>query len=204
MLRQMYDSMIESRLWAQSKGFLPVVSEATAVPAALSVKATDLFIAPADGKTLYPILHKETLVLPFDPALIRRDLLKRRTNHHHCIALAVTTQSDFDSAATSALLAEAKQNLWPIVFLVLTDRQFNPDAPVIEIDVDGHDAVAVFRVVSESIRRARNGRGPAVIHAHGSTTPLSRNSYDNPLERFQAYLNAKGLSTDDIHVLHHE
>lgn len=203
MLRQMYDSMIECRLWSQSKGFLPVVSEATAVPAALSVKGTDVFAAPPDGRTLYPIIHKETKVIPYEPALLRKTLSKVRPTHRHAVALAVVSQPEFDTSATLALLSEAAQNHWPIVFLELSDRCFDPAAQVIEIDVDGHDAVAVFRVVSESIRRARNGRGPAVIHAHGATTPLSKNSFDNPLARFQAYLNAKGLSTDDIHVLHH-
>ena len=203
-LRQIYDSMIECRLWAKSKGFVPCVSEATAVPAALAVKATDIFAAPADGKTLYPITHSETTVVAYDPASLWEALPQLRRKHRHGIALAVTTESAFDADASKALLFEALENLWPIVFIVLSDRPFHPSAHVIEIDVDGHDAVAVFRVVSEAIRRARNGRGPAVIHAQGATTPLSANSQDNPLARFQAYLNAKGLSTEDIHVLHQD
>lgn len=204
MLRQMYDSMIESRLWAQSKGFVPVVSEATAVPAALAVKGTDVFAAPADGKTLYPIAQKETSILAYDPPVLRKSLQTLRTRHRHGIALAVLTESAYDSASTASLVAEAQRNLWPIVFIVLTDQRFDPAAKVVEIDVDGHDAIAVFRVVSESIRRARNGRGPAVIHAQGATSPLSADTLGDPLARFQAYLNAKGLSTERIHVLHHE
>jgi hypothetical protein len=204
MLRQMYDSMIESRLWAQSKGFAPVISEATAVPAALALKGTDILAAPADGKTLYPIAQKETSILAYDPDLLRKSLQKLRSKHRHAIALALLTETAFDSDSTADLLAEAHENLWPIVFIVLTDRAFDPAASVVEIDVDGHDAVAVFRVVSEAIRRARNGRGPAVIHAHGSTGLLSAETLGGPLARFQAYLNAKGLSTERIHVLHHE
>jgi len=201
-LRHMYDAMIESRMWAQSNGATPALSEATAVAAALAVKANDIFAAPADGRTLYPITHEDTAVVAYDAALVRQALGKVRRQHRHAILLAIITEGDLDSTDTGSLLSDARQNLWPIVFLALTDRAFRPSAPVIEIDVDGHDAVAVYRVVSESIRRARNGGGPAVIHAHGATTPLSASSQDNPLERFQAYLNAKGLSTKGIHVLH--
>lgn len=204
MLRQIYDAMIESRLWAQSKGFLPAISEATAVPTALAVQSNDIFAAPADGKTLYPIANEHTEVIAYSPIHLRKSLFDRRSNHRHSVALAVLTEFDYDSAATNSFITEAQRNLWPIVFLVLTDRAFDPAASVIEIDVDGHDAIAVFRVVSESVRRARNGRGPAVIHAHGATAPLSSNSHGDPLARFQAYLNAKGLSTEKIHVLHQE
>lgn len=204
MLRQIYDSMIECRLWARSNGFAPAVSEATAVPAALALKAHDIFAAPADGRTLYPITDEDTSVTAYQPAALKQALAETRRKHRHAVALAVVTERDFVAPGTASLLAESRTELLPIVFVVLTDRVFNPDAAVIEIDVDGHDAVAVFRVVSESIRRARNGRGPAVLHAHGATTPLSANSPDNPIARFQAYLNAKGLSTDSIHVLHHQ
>ena len=204
MLRQIYDCMIESRLWARSKGFTPSISEATAVSAALSVKPSDIFAAPADGRTLYPVTHKQTAVIAYDAAHLRTVLSQRLNKHRHGIALVVLTELDYDSPATKSLISDAHQNLWPIVFLALTDRPFDPSAHVIEIDVDGHDAVAVFRVVSESLRRARNGRGPAVIHAHGACSPLSSNSHGDPLARFQAYLSAKGLSTEKIHVLHHE
>lgn len=204
MLRQIYDCMIESRLWARSRGFTSTISEATAVPAALSVKPSDVFAAPADGRTLYPVAHTQTAVIAYDPSHLHSALAQRRARHRNGIALAVMTEFEYDSAATRSLIANAHQNLWPIVFVVLSDRLFDPGAPVIEIDVDGHDAVAVFRVISESLRRARNGRGPAVIHAHGASTPLSSNSLGDPLSRFQAYLTAKGLSTEKIHVLHHD
>jgi hypothetical protein len=200
MLRHIYDSMIQSRLWAQSQGITPNISEATAIPAALSVKATDIFTAPADGRTLYPIVHKEIPVFAYDPATLREQLCNLRRKHSHGIALALVSESDFNSSGS--LFQEALAKHLPIVWVVLANRRFDPDAPVFEIDVDGHDAVAVFRVLSESIRRARNGRGPVVIHAHRANTPLSAESPDNPLGRFEAYLNAKGLSADDIHVLH--
>lgn len=204
MLRRMYDSMIESRLWSQSQQLKPRVSEATAVPAALAVKANDTFFAPADGCTLYPVIHEETVVAAYEPENIRKGLMQVRRKHSHAMALAIVSESDFSSSETTTLVIDALRDRLPIVFLVLSDQRFDPESHVIEIDVDGHDAVAVYRVVSESIRRARNGRGPAVIHAHGATTPLSGKSQHQPLERFQAYLNARGLSTDDIHVLHRE
>ncbi len=204
MLRRIYDSMIESRLWTRSQALKPGVSEATAVPTALAVKANDIFTASPDGCTLYPVTQAETFVMAYDANNVRKMLAKVRRKHSHAVALAVVKECDFASAETTTLVQECLQDKLPIVWVVLTEQNFDPCSSIIEIDVDGHDAVAVFRVVSESLRRARNGGGPAIIHAHGAIKPLSGRSKDQPLQRFQAYLNARGLSTDDIHVLHNE
>lgn len=196
--------MIESRLWSQAQELKPRVSEATAVAAALAVKANDIFAAPADGCTLYPVAHEDTLVSVYHAGRLRESLAGVRRKYTHAVALAIVPESELLSRTTETLVTEALRNKLPIIFLALTDKPFDPASSVMEIDVDGHDAVAVFRVLSESIRRARNGRGPAVIHAHGATTPLSGKLQHRPLERFQAYLNARGLSTKDIHVLHRD
>src|SRR5512146_287059 len=68
MLRAMYDAMVESRLWAQSRNLVPAISEATAVPSALVLHRTDTLAVPPDGRTLYPVSHLGTTILPLDPA----------------------------------------------------------------------------------------------------------------------------------------
>ena len=100
------------------------------------------------------------------------------------------------------LLQDAQDRLWPLVSIALTNGFFNPRSTIPEIDVDGHDAVAIFRVVSESLRRARNRSGPAIIHAHDATKTQLPDPLGDPLIRFERYLSAKGLTTQRLHVVH--
>jgi TPP-dependent pyruvate/acetoin dehydrogenase alpha subunit len=85
------------------------------------------------------------------------------------------------------------------------------------ISVDGNDAVAVYRVASESISRARLGRGPTLIDCRcfrlsGSTIekpkmshssgPASSNdadaaASDDPIANLERYLSRKGLFSAD-------
>lgn len=204
MLRAMYDAMVESRLWAQSRNLVPILSEATAVPAALALRHGDLLAAPPDGRTLYPILDRRTKVAPLDLPRIRKACANAFRNRHRSVVLAICPEEQFDSSPMRSLIAEAHQAIWPLVCVLPADRYFEPAAMVPEIDVDGHDAVAMFRVVSESIRRARNRRGPAIIHAHGATETQLPDPLGDPLVRFQRYLAAKGLSTERLHVTHKE
>jgi pyruvate dehydrogenase E1 component alpha subunit len=59
--------------------------------------------------------------------------------------------------------------------------------------VDGADAVAVYRVMQESVIRARHNDGPAVIWAVTSqkTTKLPRSQ--QPLGRLQSYLKVRSI-----------
>jgi TPP-dependent pyruvate/acetoin dehydrogenase alpha subunit len=70
------------------------------------------------------------------------------------------------------------------------------------ITVDATDAVAVYRVASESIHRARLGRGPTLIECR--TLPPSTGSrlvpsspepshLHDPIEKMEVYLSRKGL-----------
>ena len=200
-LRVMYDAMIESRLFSQSRNLLPVISEATAIAAAAALHRTDTLAAPADGRTLYPVTHPETTIIPLNPAkIISACQLARRKR---CGAvIAICPETIFRSPEFQQLLQEAHDRLWPLISIALSDDFFNPRSIVPEIDVDGHDAVAVFRVVSESLRRARNHRGPAIIHAHRATRTQTRDPLGDPLLRFERYLSAKGLTTRKLHVAH--
>ena len=73
-----------------------------------------------------------------------------------------------------------------------------PQRPV--ITVDGSDAVAVYRVASESINRARMGRGPTLIECSAwDTNPGRRRQtgraarLDDPIDAMETYLMGKGL-----------
>ena len=57
------------------------------------------------------------------------------------------------------------------------------------IVVDGNDAVAVYRVSQEAIRRAREGHGPALIHCQNIGA-------DDPLKFMENYLKQKRLWSD--------
>jgi TPP-dependent pyruvate/acetoin dehydrogenase alpha subunit len=55
------------------------------------------------------------------------------------------------------------------------------------IPVDGHDAVAVYRVAYESLQRARLGSVPTLIECK------SKASNSDPISNLERYLSRKGL-----------
>jgi pyruvate dehydrogenase E1 component alpha subunit len=70
------------------------------------------------------------------------------------------------------------------------------------ITVDGEDVVAVYRVACESIARARQGRGPTLIHCaafrlhgQGGIDPKRTRGpkHDDPIQKMETYLDRKGL-----------
>lgn len=70
------------------------------------------------------------------------------------------------------------------------------------IAVDGNDAVAVYRVASESIARARRGRGPTLIECKacglgndGGIPPAIAGQFEtrDPIGKMEIYLRRKGL-----------
>ena len=60
------------------------------------------------------------------------------------------------------------------------------------IVVDGKDAVAIWRVVHESIHRARNGAGPTVIECETQSS-----SAGDPLEHLEHYMKQRGYWDDE-------
>src|SRR5215813_3525746 len=71
------------------------------------------------------------------------------------------------------------------------------------LTVDGNDVVAVYRVVQEAIRRAREGYGPALIEcktqrwpAPATVSPMAERGSelsDDPISRMETYLKQKRL-----------
>jgi acetoin:2,6-dichlorophenolindophenol oxidoreductase subunit alpha len=120
------------------------------------------------------------------------------------------------SALYEKLRAAAKSKL-PIVCLVEASAQeieasplSNPGDPsgagddhFPQIAVDGADAVAMFRVAQEAVRRARGGHGPSLIECvmPGNSREEVRASageqYIDPLAFMQQYLRRKTLWSDE-------
>ncbi len=64
------------------------------------------------------------------------------------------------------------------------------------LTVDGEDAVAVYRVMQESVLRARFGGGPAILWA--VMTPLRASSpkpprSSQPIARLESYMKARDI-----------
>ncbi|HEY1936966.1 MAG TPA: thiamine pyrophosphate-dependent enzyme [Candidatus Angelobacter sp.] len=120
------------------------------------------------------------------------------------------------------IMAEAATKKLPLVCLVessfesrLEPKIASATGPYIAVDstfypvipVDGGDAVGVFRVAQEAIRRAREGHGPSVIECltlrgSGSATAGADKSHEryiahDPLSFMEQYLRKRDLWSDE-------
>ena len=61
---------------------------------------------------------------------------------------------------------------------------------------DGEDAVAMYRVMQESVLRARSGGGPAILWAMlpGPRDIIRRAPADAPLNRLRRYLRSRKIA----------
>lgn len=175
--------------------------EAAAVGAAIDLLAHDT-IAP----TLWPedalksINPAAGLAPDFSPAI--RAALAGKNNRK----LSLFFSSGKPSAQASwlkALTLAAEHNL-PILFVFLNRPETSAIHGAIEaiplkrkghplpaINVDGNDAVAVYRVASEAISHARKGHGPTLIDCRLSIPA-------DPLQNMQKYLIGKGLDPGEF------
>ena len=111
------------------------------------------------------------------------------------VALCLMGEEQLTDSAWKEALAFAGTRKLPVVFVVqarsssakLRGNQLH-DAPVPAITVDGCDVVAVYRVMQEALRRARQGYGSSLIEGrlHGK----------DPLEFMEGYLRQRGLWSD--------
>src|SRR5512146_2393874 len=106
-LRAMYDAMLESRLWAQSRNVAPVISEATAIATATVLHRIDTLAAPADGRTLYPVVHPETAIIPLEIAKITIACNSAKQNRHSAV-IAICPEDAFRSASFQELMEDAR------------------------------------------------------------------------------------------------
>jgi pyruvate dehydrogenase E1 component alpha subunit len=119
------------------------------------------------------------------------------------MALAATQKLPFVSLVERSFEARLQTN-FPAASApyVGVDSTFYPVIPV-----DGCDAVAVFRVAQEAIRRAREGHGPAVIECLTSRADVqargaadraaARHTAQDPISFMEQYLRKRDLWSDD-------
>ena len=117
-------------------------------------------------------------------------------------------------------LGFAETHMLPMLFVWHNDAEHDPAAPHVPqrrngkhsarkarstpaITVDGTDAIAVYRVVSESLCRARLGRGPTLIESR--TAPIStahpataQDAATDPIGKMELYLAGKGLFRQEL------
>lgn len=97
--------------------------------------------------------------------------------------------------ASGGTLARAGKHREPALDFVTMSR-FAKRIKLPVLTVDGEDAVAVYRVMQESILRARQGGGPAVLWA--VMTPLISGApkmarSNHPIARLETYLTARNI-----------
>jgi 2-oxoisovalerate dehydrogenase E1 component alpha subunit len=106
------------------------------------------------------------------------------------VTLCLMGKEPLANSAWQEALAFAGKNKLPVVYVVQT-RSFTarvPGCEAPEITVDGSDVVAVYRVMQEAIRHARQGYGPTLIQG------MLRGK--DPLAFMENYLKVRGLWSD--------
>jgi TPP-dependent pyruvate/acetoin dehydrogenase alpha subunit len=101
------------------------------------------------------------------------------------------------SGVQQEALGFAAKNKLPIVFVLPGTPQSGDksrDYEIPSITVDGKDAVAVYRVSQEAVRRAREGHGPALIYCAGLRA--TQVASEDPLAHMENYLRQKKLWSD--------
>lgn len=127
---------------------------------------------------------------------------KLKTGKNDRIAVVFCAEGDATPALWKKHLATATRLNLPIVFVtrqaqsLAQPKNGRPQArvegvPVIEVDAD--DAVAVYRVATESIGRARQRRGPTVIEAVTLAPGQGFQHAGDSVALMESYLNARGL-----------
>lgn len=124
--------------------------------------------------------------------------LANGSSKHPAITLTLTNAPAPDDGDWKEAIAFAARRKLAIIYVVQTpdksgvaDGRFRARAQecgLPAITVDGNDVVAVYRVMQECMRRARQGHGPAVIECNiGSSDPLLT---------MQSYLRQRNLWSD--------
>lgn len=146
-----------------------------------------------------------------DPVTIACDAAKAHfTAKNSAIAVAICSAADSPQESWEQSLSLASRRNLPLIVVCIHGPQSapppiratkgkNPQALVFGvpvITVDAHDVVAVYRVASESIARARQRRGPSFIESVTST-PLvptaNRDQHRDAISAMEVYLGNKGL-----------
>jgi len=132
--------------------------------------------------------------------------LALKSQGHKGILVAYAYKDEASRATWRRVLASAAKLELPILFVVLSQKSVRKSgseravlcnlartAGVPGIPVDACDAVAVYRVVQESLGRMRGGDGPVLIESVSWRLEGTRSGTDDPLEHLKEFLLARKI-----------
>jgi TPP-dependent pyruvate/acetoin dehydrogenase alpha subunit len=135
-------------------------------------------------------------------------LLKRKN-----VVIALSGNDSSSIAIWHESLNFAGVHKLPIIYVIENDASMKSSEGVEELEVktegyrfpvitvDGSDVVAVYRVASEAISRARNGGGPTLIeciaHERVFGNSLRKVAFKDPLVHMERYLKKRNLWSDE-------
>ena len=120
--------------------------------------------------------------------------LKQKDSTGKAVPQPVVIAAVRELPALTAFLQLVQDSELSVLLVVQAEPEARADAQrrllgtkVPIMTVDGTDAIAVCRVTQETILRARNGWGGAVIHAVRLPSPA------DPLEQIESHMRARGI-----------
>ena len=217
-LKQLYATMLKCRMLKRRlPGLAPSGGEATEAGAAFDLTEKDSvapgprssileFIKGADLRQIAYCLKTAESNLPQESPSVQIILatgmaLARASSKQPAITLAFANELAPDDREWKEAISLAARKKLAIIYVVQTPDKKDVTAGEFRaraqgcglpaITVDGNDVVAVYRVMQECMRRARQGHGPAVIECN-----IGRS---DPLLTMQSYLKQRNLWSDQRH-----
>jgi hypothetical protein len=204
--RQLYSALLQCKVLDQqlqaSSGYERWSGREAATAGVVACLRSGDSVAPTPGGMLAVHLRRPAFV-PIDGADVATsrltpeeqlaeaagNALRHKLERRGRIAAVFVTAAEPDRLCD--VFGTVARDLLPF-FCVVDSRIQLSDIPVIR--VDGSDAVAVYRVAHESIRRAREGGGPTIMEC--AEWPEENGSLD-PLEKLEQYLIDKKIFRAD-------
>ncbi len=171
--------------------------EAAVVGAAIDLLAQDIIAPVLRPEAALRAINPGAILAPGFSSAVRQALADQSSQ---MVGLYFSSCKAAAQASWLKALSLAVQNNLPILFVLLNQPEASAipggeevlplkrkGHPLPVINVDGNDAVAMYRVACESIAHARKGHGPTLIDCRLSLPA-------DPIENMRKYLIAKGLN----------
>lgn len=124
---------------------------------------------------------------------VRAAMKNKKTKNGKIVVAFADGEASFPAEALEA----ARTQKLPILFLcrksVLSADVVLKAGKIPLLPVDGNDAVAVYRVATESITHARRGNGPTLIECI-----FAPSEAHDPISKMESYLTRKGLFDEEL------
>jgi pyruvate dehydrogenase E1 component alpha subunit len=227
-LLELYAAMVKCRIIGDTHPFLDatlagVTSDLlpgdTLVPThSALMPAPFAAMFPPNGKLHSNAAPKQNGHVPADPLTVAYEAATAsRAAKTAGVAVVICTPADTSQKAWQKKMSIASRRNLPLLIVCAHDsapaipppraqKNGNPQAlafgiPVIA--VDALDVVAVYRVASESIARARQRRGPTLIEsvansALNQAATNGRSPHRDAIQVMEAYLSGKGLFSPEV------